>query len=152
MKPERHPIRFRVVCRPTPPESYHGKPTGFGARHKEAGLVPAKPGGKAGTAAFTFEAEWAFNAKTGRPKFYGPFVFDGGADQQSLYLRWETSGTPREVIAALKIHLETVDRTLAEKATRSGGVLETTADAPRWGVDKNWHGLGIGREWTLKAR
>jgi hypothetical protein len=123
----------------------------LGARHKDGTLVPGEPG-PAGTVRFTVDTEWAINPKTGRPKFYGPFVFNGGTDQQSAYLRWVTKAKPREIINALKVHLETIDRQLVEAAAKAGGLLETRADTPRWGIDPNWHGLWAGRDWRVKKR
>jgi hypothetical protein len=94
MKPERTPIRFRIICRPIPPATYQGKPTEFGARHQDGTLIAGKPAA-ASSLAFTIDAEWAFNPRARRPVFYGPFVFKTG-DAQSLYLRWMTATPPRE--------------------------------------------------------
>jgi hypothetical protein len=99
---------------------------------------------------FTVDAEYALHPRTGRPRFYGPFIFDAGG-HQALNLRWITATPPHETIEGLKVHLETIDPPLLARLREQGGVLETKADVPAWGADQR-HGLGVGLVWQLKAR
>jgi Family of unknown function (DUF5990) len=145
----REPIRFRIVCRPIPPKRYLGHATVYGVRHRDGGVVPGKAAG-AGAMRFTVDAEWSLHPRTGRPRFYGPFVFDAGG-HQALNLRWTKATPPHETIEGVKVHLETIDPPLLERLREKGGLLETKADIPPWGAHQR-HGLGVGQIWQLKQR
>jgi hypothetical protein len=121
----------------------------FGARHKDGTLTPGKRGA-GGALHFTLEAEWSLDPRTGRPRFYGPYIYNSGNDEQAISLRWDTRSAPRRTQNAAKIHLETIPVRQLEQASQSNALLETTATTPRWGVDLNWHGLRLGEEWRLK--
>jgi hypothetical protein len=99
---------------------------------------------------FTVDAEWALHPSTGRPRFYGPFVFDAGG-QQALNLRWIKAAPPYDTIEGVKVHLETIDPSLLGRLREQGGILETEVDIPPWGADQR-HGLGVGQIWHLKRR
>jgi hypothetical protein len=148
MTKEKSSVRLRVLCKPIPPNTWLGKATEFGVRHRDGTIVFGRGG--AGSQ-FAVELEWALDPKQESPRFYGPIVFKSGKEQQSLYLVWRYRSS-RETINAVKVHLEGIDADLLERAKKTGGVLETKAETPRWGVDNDWHGLGVGREWNLKAK
>lgn len=138
-------VRLRVLSRRAPPV-HEGKATEFGIQDKKRALHPGEASGNNSSFSITANAR----DDGGKAKFSGPFIHRGSGGTQHLYLGWRHEGQSNW-INRLKVQLD-IPWPLAREAAADGGVLETDGTAPEWGVLKNWHALGVGKDWTLKKR
>jgi hypothetical protein len=132
------------------PGEVRGQRTEFGLQDKKRFLRSGEPA-SAGLA-FRLEVPVVVDGAGGTPRFRGPYVHAGSGRAQHLYLGWRyIVNTGMNVwINRLRIHLD-ITRDQVAAARESGGSVEVDASGPQWGVLKDWHGLNVGRVWTVSA-
>lgn len=135
-------LTVRVITR-SAPAKHQGRLTEFGLQDKQKNVDAGVPRGKN----LVFTAQLVVKANQKVPasfRFGGPYVH--GSDSQFLYVGWRFPGESTW-INRLKVALD-LDPQEVRRALANGSVLETDGTAPRWGVLKDWHGLGVGKKWS----
>lgn len=139
-------VQLRVLSSKAP-SKHLGRPTAFGLQEKKDRTSLLK--GKKVGSALVFDLTASAKEVDGFARFYGPYINGSGANQ-NLYVTWYWQDGDTAIINRLKVALA-IPWELVERAARQGKVLTADGTLPEWGTLKDWHGLGIGKQWSLAA-
>jgi hypothetical protein len=137
-------VPLRVLCRKAP-ATYQGRPTAFGLQEKKDRTSLLK--GKSTGSVLAFDSTARAKEEGGFARFFGPYIHGSGADKH-LYVTWHWKDGDLAIISRLKVAL-VIPWNLVQQSVTQGVVLTTDGTLPEWGVLKDWHGLGIGKVWSL---
>jgi len=140
-------VRLRVTSK-IAPERHEGRATEFGLQDKKKNLQRGEPTGRQ-LLRFDIEALATLH-ESGRPRFRGVYVHNGAKGAQHLYIGWRYVGEPTW-INRLKVHLD-MSWDDVQSAIDDQSCLVADGTGPEWGVLKDWHGLGVGRQWDKAER